>query len=269
MNNLFLDQAPEYRLLCALFNADPKAAAECFAGPIAFDAPRVGRAEDLEGLRKISAEWPLLFNVAPGAKVATRFRTVGSGRAVSETIAAVAGVNGEPVRLPIAVAGELDPSGKLKEARIYHYEKAITGQSGTRTSPFKKTPDERLGRPEDLPDVNAKYFHAVSTFDVELAVSLFADGAYIEGGTWRVDTKPQIRRIYEHFLAGNEPMRLLFSAMTYDGSKFALEWAAGHLATRDSGITVYDRNKDDKLVGMRMYDFFDLRDIPGLNPSPI
>lgn len=264
-----LDHAPEFKLLRALFDADARAAAELFAGPIVIDAPRVGRIEGMSGLEALASKWPALFNVSPGAKLHTRSRTTGSGRAVSETVASVIGVTGNPVRLPIAIAGELDQSGKLEEARIYHYEKAITGKPGTRPSPFKKSPNERLGRPEDLPDVNAKYFHAVSTFDVDMAVGLFGEGAYIQGGTWLVDTKPQIRRIYEFFLAGNEPMRLLFSAMTYDGSKFALEWAAGHLATRDSGITVYDRNADDKLVGMRMYDFFDLNDIPGLNPKPI
>jgi hypothetical protein len=102
-----------------------------------------------------------------------------------------------------------------------------------------------------------------------MAVGLFADGAYIESGTWRIDTRPQIRRMYEYFLAGQEPMRLVFSTMTYDGSKFAVEWAAAHLPTRESGVTVYERNKDDKLVGMRMYDFFDLNDIPGLDPAAI
>jgi len=264
-----LDQAPEFRLLRGMFAGDARGAADCFGGPIVIDAPRVGRIEGVDGLKSLVSQWPSLFNVAPGARLQTRFRTVGSGRAVSETLASVIGVDGQPVRLPIAIVGELDQRGKLTEARIYHYEKAITGKPGLRSSPFKKTPEERLGRPEDLPDVNGKYFEAVSNFDVDAAVGLFANGAYIEGGTWRIDTKPQIRRIYEFFLAGKEPMRLLFSATTYDGTHFALEWAAGHLATRDSGITVYDRNKDDKLTGMRMYDFFDLNDIPGLNPTAI
>jgi hypothetical protein len=195
---------------------------------------------------------------------------VASGRAVSETIASVASPDGEPVRLPIAIAAELDQSGALlKEARIYHYEKAVTGTRGVRSSPFRKTEDERLGRPEDLPGVNRQYFEGVTSFNVEAMTRLFADGAYIEGGTWVVDTKPQIRRIYEHFLAGKEPMRLLFSATTFDGTRFALEYGSAQLATRDAGLTVYEQNADNKLIGMRMYDFFDLRDIPGLNPSPL
>jgi hypothetical protein len=264
-----LETAPELKLLRALFAGDLKAAAELFSGSIVVDAPRVGRVEGLSGLKDLVAKWPGLFNVAPGAGLEPRARTASASRGVSEAYAAVKGFDGKPLRLPVAIVGDLSERGGLKEARIYHYMKAIMGVPGSRPSPFKESPDERPARPEDLPDVNANYLRAISAYDVEWAVSLFADNAYIESGTWRIDTRAQIRRMYEYFLAGQVPMRLLFSTMTYDGAKFAVEWAAGHLATRESGVTVYERNANDKLVGMRMYDFFDLNDIPGLNPMAI
>jgi hypothetical protein len=263
------EEAPELKLLRALFDADLKAAAALFSGPIVVDAPRVGRIEGLRGLKDLVAKWPGLFNVGPGAKLEPRARTVGARLGVSEATVSIKGFDGKPLRLPIAIVGELSERGGLKEARIYHYMKALIGVPGSRPSPFKQSADEQPARPEDLPDVNASYLRAISAYDVEWAVSLFADEAYIESGTWRIDTRRQIRCLYEFFLAGKEPMRLLFSTMTYDGAKFAVEWAAGHLATRESGVTVYERNAQDKLVGMRMYDFFDLNDIPGLNPSAI
>lgn len=263
-----LAQAPEFRLLDALFKADAAAAAILFEGPIALDAPRVGRVEGPDGLKELAERWPPLFNVAAGARLTPRNRVVQPGRAVSELVADVRGPGGEAVRLPISVSADLGPDGRIIEARIYHYEKAITGTSGSRPSPFKDGADRRPGRAEDLPDVNREYFDAVSTFDVEKMMGLFADGAYMEGGTWRITSREDLRRVYEHFLTG-EQMALLFSAMTYDGTSFVLEWSAGHLASRESGLTVYQRDAANKLVAVRMYDFFDLRDIPGAAPTPV
>lgn len=261
-----LEDAPEFKLLDALFRSDADAAAALFAGPAVVDAPWVGRVEGDAGLRDLAGRWPSMFNVDPGRRLAPRGRIVEGPRAVSETWAEVRGADGRPLRLPIAISADLAPDGRLREARLYHYMKAVTGEPGSRPSPFRARPDDRPGRAEDLPDVNADYFRAVSTFDVEMMLGLFAEDAYMESGTWRFQSRPQLRKVYEHFLTG-EQMVLLFSAMTYDGESFALEWSAGHLAVRESGLTVYQRNAANKLVAVRMYDFFDLNDIPGLSPT--
>ena len=224
-----LSQTREFKAIDALFKSDSDELAGQFGDNIIIDAPRVGRVEGFASVESLVAKWPALFNTTSGERVRPRFRTIGDdGRAVSEVVAMVKDVDGKDLGLPIAVAGEFDKSGSLSELRIYHYEKALTGSLGSRPSPFKRKPDERPGRDTDLPDVNAAYFRGVSAFDVDAVVSLYEDGAYIEGGTWRIDTRPQIRLIYEHFLKG-DPMKLLFSAMTYDGRNLSLEWTAGHL----------------------------------------
>lgn len=268
MSSEDLTSAPEFRLLDALFRSDADAAAALFAEAPVVDAPWVGKVEGESALRELARRWPAQFHVAPGEHLQPRTRIREGDRAVSEAWAMVKGLDGRPIRLPIAVSADLAPDGRLNRARIYHYMKAITGEPGSRPTPFEAKPDSRPGRAEDLPDVNADYFRAVSTFDVEMMMGLFGDGAYMEGGVWRFTTPAQLRKVYEHFLTG-EKMEILFSAMTYDGVNFALEWSAGHLAHSESGLTVYERNAEDKLVSVRMYDFFDLNDIPGATPSPV
>jgi hypothetical protein len=257
---------PEYRVLDALFNADDAALARQFSSGVNIDAPRVGRSTGEAAGRDLCQRWPSLYNLAAGqAKLTPRFVTSAEGRCIVEVMAAVTGVDGAPLDLPMVIIGQRGGDGKLTEARIYHYEKPLTGEIGFRPSAFARRDEDRFGVPEDMPGVNADYFRAANGGDVEGALRLFAPDAYIEIGGKVVDTPAQLRTMYEFFLK-EAGMQLLFSCMTFDGTNFVLEWTAGH-ANREAGLAVYEADRNGKIRAIRMYDTFDPANIPGLLPA--
>jgi hypothetical protein len=251
--------APEYRLIAALFAGDADAALATFDGTPRLDAPRVGKVDSVDALRELATSWAGMFGVEPGAPVRPRFRTVEDDRAVSEVILPDAGPAN--VELPIAIMGELS-GDRLRDARVYYYQKPVTGTDGRRGTPFERRPDERLGRAEDMPDINAAYFRAVSAWDLEAAMAVFGDDAYIEVGGATITGRERIRRLYEHFF-GNE-VRLLFSTLTDDATTLVLEWTSGGDGDRESGLAAYDRDESGRLGAIRMYDNFDPRVVEGL-----
>ncbi len=255
---------PEFQVLNALFRSDLAALGPLFAdGVVNIDAPRVGLSVGPGQAEALAERWPSLFNVRAGqAVLAQRFTTAAEGRFVCEVMAEVASREGAPVSLPIGVMGERAVDGLLKEVRIYHYEKAVTGEIGFRPSAFPVREDERLGMAEDMPGVNASYFRAANGGDVEGALALFTPDAWIEIGGRIFNTSAQRRRMYEFFLK-DVGMQLLFSCMTYDGVNFALEWTAGH-ANREAGLAVYECTGENRIASIRMYDTFDPANIPGL-----
>jgi hypothetical protein len=256
--------APELTLLQALFAADAETAASAFAGAPSVDVPRAGKVMGAEALADLAKAWPGMFGVPPGTELTSRKRVAADGRAVSEVLVEVSGPQGE-VRLPVAIMGELDEAGLLTHARVYYAEWWVTGQHGFRATPFARAADERVGRAEDMPDVNADYFAAVSAWDMDAVMRTFGSRAYIEFGPRQIDERERIGKLYETFF-GNE-VRLLFSTITDDGDTMVLEWTSGGPEPRESGLAAYARDADGRIGSIHMYDNFDPTTVPGLVPD--
>jgi SnoaL-like domain len=252
--------SPGTGLLTALFAGDAGRVVALFDSDPVVDAPRAERAEGATNVQRLATAWPALYEGAALRELRTIAQTAQDDRLVTELHAVLAGRAGE-LLLPVAVVCVAGEDRRLREARIYHPERLVSGRRGRRRPPFQPPPAEAAGRAGELPDVNAAYFRAVSGGDVDAVMELFAPGAYLAAPSRRVTRRAEIRAIYEA-MAERGGLRLAFNARTDDGRTFVLEFTS----LRESptgGLAAYERHESGKIAGIRMYDEFDPDELLG------
>jgi hypothetical protein len=252
--------SPAIGLLRALFAGDAGRVVAHFDSDPVVDAPRAERAEGTADVERLAMTWPDLYEGAALRELRGVAHTAQDDRVVTELHAALAGPAGE-LLLPVAVVCVVGEDGRLREARIYHPERLVSGRRGRRRPPFQPPPAAAAGRANELPDVNAAYFRAVSGGDVDAVMDLFAPRAYLAAPSRRVTRTAEIRAIYEA-LAERGGLRLAFNAQTDDGRTFVLEFTSLR-EPPTGGLAAYERDESGKIAGIRMYDEFDPDELLG------
>ncbi|WP_196805642.1 hypothetical protein, partial [Sphingobium indicum] len=237
-----------------------EAASSVFEGEPNLASNRIGSVRGAAAFAQAVKDWPASFKVAVGEKPKLLHETVIDNLSTAEFTVRVQGPLGS-VDLPVAIIGERADSGLIKEARVYYFEKPITGQIGSRLSSFPRQASDRVGQAEDMPGINAEYFRAISKWDIEKTMAVFGRQAYVDIGVKHLDTPEKIRALYLAMF-GIE-FQLIFKTLAFDGKTMILEWelAGEH---RESGLAAYQADEEGKIGGIRMYDVFDPDMVPAL-----
>jgi hypothetical protein len=241
-------------LLTALFAGDAEGVLALFGPHPVLDTPRAERAEGTASVGRLAGAWTTLYDRVALRELHVVAHTAQDDRLVTETHAAL-DLGAKERILPIAVVCVAGERGLLREARVYHSERLLTGKRGRRRPPFPSKPGATGGRAEELPDINAAYFRAVSSGDVDAVMDVFAPGAYLAAGSRRVTRRAEIRTIYEA-LAERGGVQLEFNTPTDDGHTCVLEFTS----LREppvGGLAVYERHESGRIAAIRMYDEFD------------
>lgn len=244
--------SPSFHLIKALFARDAEAARASFGPDVVLDAPFAGRITGERALRWATRLWPALFGADDRVSVRPRHETIADGRAMVEILVPIL-CNGAPAQLPVAIQGELDGSGLLREARVYFCEKPVTGLLRQRASAFPHAGDPKIATPDDFPDVNGPYIANQIAWNIDGIMAQFGDDPYLERGTDRLEGVAAVRSLYDLVIIPGRPVRLVKDTGTYDGKTFVLEWSSSRLPVI-SGISSYERDGNGRIKGIRMYD---------------
>src|SRR5215212_5314749 len=93
-------------------------------------------------------------------------------RGVEEFVLHVAGERG-PIELPMALAADLDPQGRMTELRIYYSRWPLSGVRGVRPPLLQPDPDLHA------PDVVGEFHRALAAGDVDAVVEAFEPDGYV------------------------------------------------------------------------------------------
>jgi hypothetical protein len=171
-----------------------------------------------------------------------------------------------PVDLPVAVAADIEPDGRMDEIRVYYSTWPLTGRHVNRPPVLQPDPGLRE------PDVVGNYQRALAAGDIDAIVAAFEPGGYARepAGGHYVHRGPEgLRTFYESLFSNEGGIPLEHCALTDDERACALEynvvrWGQTELPPQ-AGIAVYVRGESGKLAAARVYDDSD----PPLDrPSP-
>ena len=260
------------RALCA---GDTKKAAaffediQQFGEPSIIDAPQ-GRYAGKKEITHFAQKWLSDFE-AVSAEAETVTQTVGGGRSVSEVIVHFHRNAGD-ISIPMCIVGDLRPSNKLNEVRIYFYYGWLPGFSAYRRIIFKPKHMEPAPYPLMTGSVR-KYFELLHQQDnrqerIEKIVALTLPDASFGGyrPDWVEPADAGHEAIRNHYngICADAPENYSVRAETIidDGIQCVVEWtlvvtekgyAAGRIA--QSGIAVYERDPASGLLrGIRICD---------------
>src|SRR4051812_42383543 len=133
---------PTVRYLPLLVQGDGEGILSLFEGEPAIDDPREGRSTGREEvLRFVESvhEWLSEHD----AQVEPFALTQSEGRSVAEQVLRLT-VDGKRVGLPVAVVGELTPSGGLRSLRVYHSMWPLLGSHRARKPLLEAAHDLKL-----------------------------------------------------------------------------------------------------------------------------
>lgn len=167
------------------------------------------------------------------------------------------------VDLPVAVAADRQPDGRIDELRIYYSTWPLTGRHANRPPVLQPNPELRE------PDVVGNYQRALAAGDLDAIVAAFEPGGYARepaGGGYIHRGHEGLREFYEFLFSNAGGIPLEHCALTDDKRACALEynlvrWGKTELAP-EAGIAVYVRGESGKLAAARIYDDSD----PPLGP---
>jgi hypothetical protein len=175
-------------------------------------------------------------------------------RRIEEVVLHVDGHDGR-VRLPVAVAAELDGDAGLTELRIYFSGWALTGGHAIRPPLLQPDPDLHE------PGVVGDYQRALAAGDVEAVMATFEPDACVRepaGGAHTHRGTDELRALYALFFSNGGGIPLEHCTVTDDGRACALEYnvvAWGRTAMPpQAGIAVYVRGDSGRLATARIYD---------------
>lgn len=220
-----------------------------FANEPRIDDPRHGRIEREAAFRDYVAamrDWlGQQQGVDPVALTVTDERTV---EEVSVKLP------GEHPELPVAIATDLDPDGRIEWIRVYHSMWPLTGGHEVRDPLLNEDPSIQLkGSPAD-------YQQGLAAGDAEAVVASFEpDGMVREpsGGPYTYRGEAH-HAIYEVMFANGGGIPLEFCVVTDDGKRCALEyncvrWGKDEIPAQ-AGLAVYERGSSGQLAAARIYD---------------
>ena len=175
-------------------------------------------------------------------------------RTVEEVVLRLDGDAG-PVSLPVAIAADREPDGRLVELRVYFSTWPLTGSHAIRPPLLQPDPDVREA------DVVGDYQRALAAGDAEAAVATFEPDAYVRepaGDPYIHRGHEELRALYELFFSNGGGIQLEHCTATDDGRACALEynvvrWGRTEMPP-EAGIAVYVRGTSGKLAIARIYD---------------
>jgi hypothetical protein len=169
-----------------------------------------------------------------------------------------------PVDLPVAVAADIEPDGRMDEIRVYYSSWPLTGGHANRPPLLQPDPELRG------PDVVGNYQRALAAGDLDAIVAAFEPGGYARepaGGRYIHRGPEALREFYELLFSNEGGIPLEHCALTDDKRACALEynvvrWGKTELAP-EAGIAIYVRGESGKLAAARVYD----DTVPPLDPQ--
>ena len=187
------------------------------------------------------------------ARVELQRITRGADRTVAELLLHLV-LRGEPVALPVAVAGDHAGLGSLQAVRIYHSMWPLTGSHRIRP------PLLRMDRDLELPDVIERYQRALAAGSLNQILEVFEPDGYARepsGGEYVHRGEEGLREFYGALFAVGG-VGLEHCSATDDGVCCAVEynvmqWGSTALAPQ-AGIAVYERGRSGLLAAARIYD---------------
>lgn len=240
-----------------------------FGEPSIIDAPQ-GRYSGKKEIAHFAQKWLSDFE-AVLAEVEPITQTIGGGRSASEVIVHFKRSAGD-ISIPMCIVGDLRPSNKLNEVRIYFYYGWLPGFSAYRRIIFK--PEHMEPAPYSLMTGSVrKYFELLhgqgNTQErvdeiVVLTLPDAAFGGYRPDWVEPADTGHEAIRNHYNGICADVPANygVRAEAITDDGVQCVVEWtlvvtekgyAAGRVA--QSGVAVYERDPVSGLLrGIRICD---------------
>jgi hypothetical protein len=170
----------------------------------------------------------------------------------------------QPIELPIAVVGLVNPDGRLHAVRVYHSLWPLYGRHRVREPLLGHNPSLRLA------GVIAEYQEALRAGDVEAITATFEPDGYFRepaGGEYVYRGREAVRAFMAHLLASGG-IRLEHCTATDDGVACAIEFNAVQFGkqrlTPQAGVAVYERGRSGRLSGARIYDDVNVEALAGL-----
>jgi hypothetical protein len=167
------------------------------------------------------------------------------------------------VDVPVAIAAERQPDGRIEELRLYFSSWPFTGRHLNR--PPLLQPDPEVHEP----DLIAEYQRALSAGDVDAIVATFEPDGYVRepaGAQYVHRGHDALRGFYSYIFSNGGGLPMERCSIVDDGRVCAVEynvvrWGVSEVAP-EAAMAVYVRGESGKLAAARIYDDVD----PPLGP---
>jgi hypothetical protein len=222
-----------------------------FGGPPKIDTPVDGNVEGSASFQRFVIDQRKWLG-AREAEVENIALTETDKCAVAEIVLNLKQEN-EAIQLPVALVADI-AGGMVTWLRIYHSTWPLTGSHRVRGPLMKRA--TRLAQPETI----KTYMSGIRKPHKDKVLSLFAEDGYVRepsGGDYKHTGSEELDQFYSVALAtGGIP--LAHCSATFDGTCCAIEyncdsWGSSTIPPQ-AGCAVYEMNKDEQLVGVRIYD---------------
>ncbi len=163
--------------------------------------------------------------------------------------------DGGRVGLPVAVAADRGPNGRIGEVRLYYSTWPLTGRHAHRPPLLQADPEL------SEPDVVGVYQRALAAGDLDAVLAAFEPDGYARepAGADHVHSGPEdLRRFYAWLFSNDGGIPLEHCSVIDDGRASALEynvvrWGQTELSP-EAGMAVYVRGPNGGLAAARIYD---------------
>jgi hypothetical protein len=167
------------------------------------------------------------------------------------------------VDVPVAIAAEREPDGRIDELRVYFSSWPFTGRHLNR--PPLLQPDPEVHET----DVIAEYQRALSAGDLDAIVATFEPDGYVRepaGAQYLHRGHDALRGFYSYIFSNGGGLPMEQCSIVDDGRVCAVEynvvrWGVSEVAP-EAAMAVYVRGASGKLAAARIYDDVD----PPLGP---
>jgi hypothetical protein len=226
----------------------------------------------IEEIRRFSKNW-LAKVGATSAEVHPVIQTIAGGRSVSEVEVWFQTGEDEPLKIPMAVFGDVGIHNKLEGMRIYYFYQWIPGTPAYNRPIFRPM--------HNRPTANALMAGVIRHYYEELhnpytpqalenIIAMTAENVRF-GGYRPLEVKPHLLGIEKfsekyrgdttRLIPGDFYIR--FETITDDGENCLVEWtsivrkhALSQGTVSQAGMAAYERNEDGKLASVRICDNF-------------
>lgn len=252
---------PAETYLAHLLAGDAEALLARFAGEPRLDDPLSGAVRGREGVERFVAERQAWL-AEREARLEPIRTTRAAGRGVHEALLYLRLPAGE-TELPIAVAGDQAPGGRVSALRVYHSLWPLHGTHRVRPPLLRADPSQHFS------DVVAEYQRALDRGDIDAIVGAFEPEGYFRepaGGPWVYRGHARLREFMHHLLSSGG-IGLEHCTITDDGVACALEFNAvqfgPHKLEPQAGVAVYERGASGRLHAARIYDDVNVEALAG------
>lgn len=246
---------PVAQYLQALDTGDARGLELVWPGDVVVHDPRAGKVHGHAQLKKFvrrNTSWLADHR----AHVETVAATTVGPRAVVEILARVEDDAGRAADWPVAVVAE-SPDERSVIFRSYCSQWPVDGRRHVR-------PPVLPASREALTGVVGRFHTALAGGDVDAVMAELADDAYLREsfgphGTHR--GSDELRAYFTTSLGAGGGIELEHCTVTDDGERCAVEYNCVRWGDRDlpaqAGVAVYERDADDRLTAVRLYDDID------------